>query len=126
MEGEMRYICAFFRLRDILSIRNKFLLLLLVSIIVFTNTTFAQIIWTEDWESGIGNWYADNGVWEVGMPTSGFDSAYSVQTIAKQYLKRQLSYRFKFTVDQPFNCSARYATTKSKNFIKILALVQLY
>ncbi len=78
----MRYICAFFRLRDILSIRNKFLLLLLVSIIVFTNTTFAQIIWTEDWESGIGNWYADNGVWEVGMPTSGPDSAYSVQNCA--------------------------------------------
>ncbi|MCP4995683.1 MAG: hypothetical protein GY934_18190, partial [Gammaproteobacteria bacterium] len=23
-----------------------------------------------DWESGIGNWYADNGVWQVGTPTA--------------------------------------------------------
>jgi hypothetical protein len=30
----------------------------------------------EDWESGIDDWYADFGVWEVGVPTSGPDSAY--------------------------------------------------
>ena len=25
----------------------------------------------EDWECGIGDWWVDNGVWEVGAPTSG-------------------------------------------------------
>ncbi|MFZ5981464.1 MAG: T9SS type A sorting domain-containing protein [Candidatus Zixiibacteriota bacterium] len=30
----------------------------------------------EDWESGIGDWYADFGIWEVGTPTSGPSGAY--------------------------------------------------
>ena len=25
----------------------------------------------EGWENGLGDWYAENGVWEVGVPTSG-------------------------------------------------------
>jgi hypothetical protein len=28
-------------------------------------------IWYEDFETGWGNWYASNGVWEVGTPTAG-------------------------------------------------------
>ena len=30
----------------------------------------------EDWESGFDDWYADYGVWQVGIPTVGPDSAY--------------------------------------------------
>ena len=30
-----------------------------------------------DWESGIGNWSADNGVWQVGTPTAGPESCFS-------------------------------------------------
>ena len=30
-----------------------------------------SIIYGVDWESGIGNWFADNGVWQVGTPTAG-------------------------------------------------------
>jgi len=38
----------------------------------------AQIVWPEDWESGWDNWYASNGVWEIGQPGSpGPENAYS-------------------------------------------------
>ncbi len=33
-------------------------------------------------ENGWGDWYADNGTWEVGMPTAGPDSAYSPDNCA--------------------------------------------
>ena len=36
-------------------------------------------LWSESWESGIGNWYASNGLWETGMPTVGPDSGYLSQ-----------------------------------------------
>ena len=32
---------------------------------------------SQDWELGIGDWYADNGVWEVGTPTAGPESCHS-------------------------------------------------
>ncbi len=31
----------------------------------------------EDWETGIGDWYADSGTWQVGVPTSGPGIAHS-------------------------------------------------
>jgi hypothetical protein len=33
-------------------------------------------LWSEDWEMGIGSWYADNGLWETGNPTVGPDSGH--------------------------------------------------
>jgi bacillopeptidase F (M6 metalloprotease family) len=35
------------------------------------------IIWSEDFEAGIGSWYATNGVWQVGVPTSGPNNSHS-------------------------------------------------
>ncbi len=32
---------------------------------------------SEDFEAGLGDWHADNGVWEVGTPTAGPDSCHS-------------------------------------------------
>ncbi len=32
-------------------------------------STHHEIYWSENWESGIGSWYASNGIWEVGEPT---------------------------------------------------------
>jgi hypothetical protein len=32
---------------------------------------------SQDWDLGIGDWYADNGVWEVGTPTAGPESCHS-------------------------------------------------
>ena len=36
----------------------------------------------EDFELGIGDWSADNGLWEVGTPTTGPMSAHSGQRVA--------------------------------------------
>ena len=41
-----------------------------------------EIIWSEDFESGWGDWYTDAGVWEVGKPTSGPGKAHSGQAVA--------------------------------------------
>jgi len=46
-------------------------------IVSFTNTGLSQTVFSEDWESGIGSWFADNGVWEVGVPTVGPSSTHS-------------------------------------------------
>ena len=34
----------------------------------------AEVVFFEDWESGIGTWYVTNGQWQVGVPTAGPDS----------------------------------------------------
>ena len=63
----------------------KFLLrlsFLVTIVLVFANKSLSQTIFTEDWESGIGSWYADNGLWDVGVPTVGPDSTYSGQNCA--------------------------------------------
>lgn len=36
----------------------------------------------EGWESGIGDWYVDKGVWEVGSPSAGPGSAFAGQNCA--------------------------------------------
>jgi Secretion system C-terminal sorting domain len=51
---------------------RSFLLTLLWTTLIFGQET----IFVEDWETGIGSWYADNGLWEVGQPTVGPDSVY--------------------------------------------------
>jgi len=40
----------------------------------------------ETWESGLGDWYADRGTWEIGAPTSGPGGAYSGQNCAATIL----------------------------------------
>ncbi len=40
----------------------------------------------------IGDWYVDRGVWEVGEPTSGPDSAYSGQNCAATVLSGNYSF----------------------------------
>jgi len=49
--------------------------LLFLYIFAFT-CVYADVIFYEDFESGWNNWGADNGVWEVGVPTAGPDSAH--------------------------------------------------
>jgi hypothetical protein len=45
-----------------------------------------QTIFSEDFEGGWGNWFADNGVWEVGAPTSGPNAAYSGSSVGATVL----------------------------------------
>ena len=40
------------------------------------NTNAQETIFSEDFEGGWGDWYPDNGVWEVGEPTAGPGSAH--------------------------------------------------
>ena len=47
------------------------------SIVIAQDTTFF-----EGFESGSGSWYATNGVWEVGVPSTGPGSAHSGQNCA--------------------------------------------
>ena len=42
-----------------------------------SNRACDSIVYGESWKSGWGDWYADNGTWEVGTPTSGPNSCYS-------------------------------------------------
>ncbi|MFI5397350.1 MAG: hypothetical protein ACHQ9S_17570, partial [Candidatus Binatia bacterium] len=30
-----------------------------------------RVVFFENFEAGVGDWYADNGIWQVGLPTSG-------------------------------------------------------
>ena len=49
-----------------------FILCCLICILFFSINATSQnnIVWSEDWETGIGRWFASNGVWEVGVPMS--------------------------------------------------------
>ena len=53
--------------------RNRLLLgiVLLFTMLFFSlQTAYAdEVIFTEDFEDGWGEWYADNGIWEVGVPS---------------------------------------------------------
>ena len=44
------------------------------------------VVFTDDFESGIGLWYADNGVWEVGTPGAGPSACYQGQSCAATIL----------------------------------------
>ncbi len=49
-------------------------------------TTSGSLPFFDDFEGGIGNWFADNGIWEVGVPTSGPNSAHSPENVAATVL----------------------------------------
>ncbi|NOX88457.1 MAG: T9SS type A sorting domain-containing protein [Calditrichaeota bacterium] len=51
-------------------------LIFLIFISVLQAQTKDTLIF-QNWEQGIGNWYADNGVWEVGAPTVGPKTVFS-------------------------------------------------
>ena len=72
----MNYIKIFLKPQNLL-----FIVLLLNFTFCTVTKSYSQgtIIIQEDWETGIGDWYADNGLWAVGSPTVGPDSAHSGQ-----------------------------------------------
>ena len=53
---------------------------------VTVETGDRALTWPEGWESGIGSWYADRGMWEVGVPTSGPNSAHTRNSVAATIL----------------------------------------
>lgn len=54
------------------------------SILINSSSGYGQstIIFEQNWEGGIGAWFASNGVWEVGTPTVGPPGAFSGQNCA--------------------------------------------
>jgi hypothetical protein len=44
------------------------------------------VVFFEDFEAGLGEWWATNGVWEVGVPTSGPEAAHSGSNLAATVL----------------------------------------
>ena len=53
--------------------RNMIMLVLLGSICCSSLLTYGQtptVLWSENWENGTGSWFADNGVWESGIPST--------------------------------------------------------
>jgi len=65
-----------FYIRDVYAVA-----LMLIFSLVSISISYGQptVIMQQDWEEGFGDWYADNGVWEVGIPTVGPDSVHSGQ-----------------------------------------------
>jgi hypothetical protein len=43
---------------------------------------YGEIIFQEDFENGWGSWNADNGVWEIGVPTAGPSNTHSLSNCA--------------------------------------------
>ena len=62
-------------------------LMICLFVIFFINHTViygqvTDVVYTENFETGIGTWFADNGLWEVGIPAVGPENAYSGQQVA--------------------------------------------
>jgi hypothetical protein len=86
------------------SIKDSIICILVLTLIMIANTaTGGEIklgfqgnvdtdtLWIQDWESGWNDWYADNGVWEVGDPGPDYgpDTAYSGVNCAGTVLNGQ-------------------------------------
>ena len=70
--------------------------LCIVSVISITQAIAGPL--SENFELGIGNWYADNGVWQVGTPGAGPDNCHSGNQCAGTVLNG----------DYPFDTKSRF------------------
>jgi hypothetical protein len=63
-------------LRSVLHLPFRNAMLLLIALA--TGASAQTLVWQENWESPAAqdDWYADNGVWEIGQPTSGPGAAH--------------------------------------------------
>ncbi|HFA48719.1 MAG TPA: hypothetical protein ENJ95_06860 [Bacteroidetes bacterium] len=66
------------------NLRRALTAIALSSILIIASqcTVSGQTIFFEDFESGIGNWYADNGLWDAGIATVGPQAAHSEENVA--------------------------------------------
>jgi len=54
--------------------------------VTITAIAEATVLFSENFENGLGLWNADNGIWEVGEPTSGPGSAFNDLSVAATIL----------------------------------------
>jgi len=59
---------------------------LICLLLLCTNTASAETVFSEDFEEGASDWSTDNGVWEIGVPTSGPTAAHSGSNVAATIL----------------------------------------
>jgi hypothetical protein len=62
-----------------MKLRRDILVIFLAVFLLIPHISHAQVIesiLSKDFEDGWGDWYPDNGVWEVGTPTAGFVECY--------------------------------------------------
>jgi hypothetical protein len=45
----------------------------------------AGVVFSYDFEAGQGNWNIDNGIWEVGTPTSGPNGCHGGRTVQQRF-----------------------------------------
>jgi bacillopeptidase F (M6 metalloprotease family) len=86
----MRNLLTIFVVKIFPSTLLQRILIYFACAILLPNFVFSQTsdtLWFEDWESGIGSWFASNGVWEVGVPTVGPTSTHSGQNCAGTILQ---------------------------------------
>ncbi len=67
---------------------NLILALFLINISIYGQTT---IVFNEDFENGIGSWFADNGLWDAGIATVGPANAFSGEQVAGTVLNGNFS-----------------------------------
>jgi len=70
-------------------LHSVYLILILTSLIhinIFTNLASQELVWSEYFETGYGDWYPDKGVWQIGQPTYGLDSGYNSANCAATVL----------------------------------------
>ena len=80
-------------LRNISNNLSETFFIILTTLTLLSNINFAQgnVIFSQDWESGQGTWYADNGLWEWGSPVVGPTSAHSGQYLVGTILNGNYS-----------------------------------
>ena len=61
---------------------SKGLMILLFLFGIAVHPVHAEVIFNEDFESGWGDWWADEGVWQIGTPTAGPDSCHGGEQCA--------------------------------------------
>ncbi len=66
--------------------------ILLLAALTFTMHAQTTLIWSEDFENGWGNWWSDEGIWDLGSPTVWPDSAYAGTNLVGTYLSGNYPY----------------------------------
>ena len=54
---------------------HLFVLTIFLGLLAFNVYPQKTVVWSDGFEEGMGDWYASNGTWQVGVPTSGPNAA---------------------------------------------------
>ena len=95
-------------------------LLFITSLLIVSNG-YTEVVYEENFESGWGDWYAENGVWEIGMPQINNLTAFSLPNCAGTVLNGN----YPNTTSRLISESIELPTI-DENTLLILYLMQYY